>query len=251
MKSVLAIAGFVLLLAGCKASLRAPICADGEFEFPAGAEGTYKLSMIRGDTVYSGYYVGFSDLVFEIKELPSVYELTVPKAALASVDRRLKSTLTGLRAPPDDGGLGRPVLPLATCRIGNRYYAQAREDDGTYSLARIDLAANGITSVDLGFDAKKVRNGGFKTYFWPNLDVTEDEPDQPLRWSAADLTTPGRMVVDNTGMDDESRSRLLQLASPTAFGLVYSRVAPEEAVKYWRRVGRDKAVVTVAKAERP
>lgn len=228
----LMLAAAILPAIGCGTGLRAPLCTEGEVAFPPEAAGRYRVAVPQRDAANSGAWTNQEETEFILRDDGDHVQVAVTKALLQSVTRR-KTSAPGTRgrdwAAEDELGL----LPLAVCRIGNAYYSQTRQDNGTYSIARFDLSPTGITTADLAFRPAELRAAGIPFHFLPAFD----EIDKNGKWRF-ETTEPTRLIVDNTGI--QSREQLVALAHPIALGLVYTRISsntalPEgKAARMWR-----------------
>lgn len=189
----------LLFLTGCQGALRTPLCHPGEFEFPDGVAGRYRFTVPASSVAYGGAWTELQDMEFTLTEGPGQFELTATKL-------------------PQDATPGL-ALPLAVCKIGNSYYSQSEQEDGTFSIARVDVSPTGITTTSLVFAADELKRAGFKIHFAPKFE----DVDGKNEWHFDGMQSQ-RLIVDNTGIDDQRREQLVALAHPTVYGFVFSRV---------------------------
>jgi hypothetical protein len=207
---------------GCATPLRAPLCSEGEFEFPAGAEGRYRMAVPQSSVRWSGAMAQIDEIEFAIREGVAAYQIETTKGALDAVAKagssRRGPPVTIDEPAPGPGGT-QAVLPLAVCRIGDAYYSQTDEGDGTWTIARFDLSATGITTVGLSFVPEELAAAGFRYALIPRFqDVDEDG-----EWSF-DMMEPIQLVVDTRDLTAAARERLVALGHPTVMGMVFSRI---------------------------
>jgi len=217
------LAGPLALLCGCGAALRAPLCQQGEFELPAGAQGRYRISMPQTDARYNNVVAGTEESEFEVVEQSDSYILSTTRAGGRSLRRVLARggrslvptplTTIGAGGPPP-----RTFMPLAVCHIGQSFYSQNVNEDGTYALSRFDLSPTGITLTALSFDPVELAKAGFGFVVAPPFPTVDDQH----QWRFEG--TSSRLIIDDRDVDATARERLLQLAHPTMMGIVFSRV---------------------------
>jgi hypothetical protein len=203
-----------LLLGGCQTALRQPLCREGEVDLPPGVEGRYRYTQPTQSTIYSGSSALLQTFEFEIQATDDGYVLYAQKV---------------------------PMRDMTACRIGGAYYAQTRNNDGTFGLARIDLAPSGVTATGLVFDPGTLERNGFGYVFMPAFH--DYDPRFSIGWQS-DSGDKTRLIVDNRDLSDARREELVTLAEPSAISLMFSRLPPEASgrhkvklrrVSSWRR----------------
>lgn len=207
----------VLMLAtaatACETHLRAPICQSGEMHLPEGTAGHYRITLAQSSAALSGSMTDLEDMDFLLAETPDGYKVSSMKKIpfLAKSARKTTS---------DDNGQAVPFSPvLGVCKIGEVYYSQTANDDGTFSLSRLDISATGLTTTTIVFDPKLLKDHQFTSYFVPNLsEIAAD-----FSWSF-DYSEASRLIIDNSNLTEARREELLSLGKATAMGIVLSRV---------------------------
>ena len=211
---VLFFLGFAcLVLGGCGTSLRAPLCRSDELSLPPGAVGYYHFVSSTNAVATSGSVTQVQETYFRLAETHEGITLSATADINVQTGRQ-RRTLSSLA---NDSV---PVLMLSVCKIGGIYYSQNRNGDGTFSVARMDSSASGITMIGLAFEPESLDKHHFGTFFVPRFDKVKDDN----KWEF-DSQTPTRFIVDNRDLSDSRREELMALAKPTAMGVVLSRAA--------------------------
>lgn len=207
-------------LHGCSTPMRAPICAEGEYEFPPGIEGRYRYSMLGKNTGMSGALSNLEDFEFEILETPDHYMIE-----FSSANAVLPHHLFTRSADPDKQGTGEEMhFTFATCRIGNQYYGQFRNEDSTYMISRMDVSPTGLTTSPLAWSAESLKANRFTYYAFPLYDYINGDG----KFSFGNGFVPVQLIIDNSSLTPERREHLISLGHSTVAGYVFSRVQPEE-----------------------
>lgn len=226
---------FSLIASGCETPFRAPLCQEGEFEFPPNAAGRYRLTTMGPSASYSGAFAKIEDFEFEISEHNDHYELStygsikLPPRIFGLNNTGTANVLNTLsfsnHSIANDNQASDMRLPLSVCKIGGVYYSQNLNDNSTYSLSRLDVSPTGITTTSLAWSPDSLKSIGVSYFAFPRFnDFSQDGKmnfDQP---------DPVSIIVENSNIDVAARDKLLAVARPTFFGTVFSRI-PEKAFK--------------------
>lgn len=226
---------FSLIASGCETPLRAPLCQEGEFEFPPNAAGRYRLTTMRQSPSYSGAFAQFEDFEFEISEQNNHYELAtfgpvkLPARIFGLKNNstvHVQKALSDSKQSLDDSS---PILdiglPLSVCKIGGVYYAQNLNENSTYSISRLDVSPTGMTTTAIGWSPDSLKSIGVSYFAFPGFNQFADDGKMEF-----DQLSPVTIIAENSNIDEATRLKLLAVARPTFFGTVFSRL-PEKALK--------------------
>ena len=213
-------AALVFLLVGCSTPLRAPLCQPGESQMPPGSSGRYRFISFGADIRYSDAYAGIEETYVTIKEQPHGTEVWAKRGSVARVRKAFKASTPATGDIPFELMAGYTV-----CKIGDAYYLQQEQDDGTYTVARFDLSESQITATPLVFVYDELVKGGFHGVFVPKFSDYEDAQKE---WRF-DMTQKTRLFVDNSNLAPGDREKLMTLAHPMPTGMVLTRVGPAPA----------------------